>query len=117
MSDDYQNPPQQPGGPNQPPYQGGASQQGNLNQAPQQRQEGNDPFDAAKHLAEQQIDSAIDQFAQKIPGGTAHAQQAKDAAEGLLDNLEKQAEEHMGDVGGMLGNLFGHHKDTQNKQG
>lgn len=122
MSNDYQDPaqqqnpnqqPQQQGNPNQPsqqqnPQGGSAQQQGQGNPA---------QLEAAKHMAEQQLDQVIDQFAQKIPGGTAHAQQAKDAAAGLLDNLEKEAEQHMGDVGGMLGGLFGHHKDKPSSQG
>lgn len=74
-------------------------------------------LDAARHIAEQQVDKAIDQFAQKIPGGTEHVQQAKDAASNILDKMEQEAEEHMGDLGGMLGGLFGHHKDKQDNQG
>lgn len=109
MNNDYQDQFQQQGSNQQP-------QQGNPNQ-PQQQQQGvigNSQMDAAKHAAEQQIDQAIDQFAQKIPGGAGYTQQAKDAAAGILDSLEQQAEQHMGDVGGMIGNLFGHHnKDNQ----
>ena len=47
-------------------------------------------------MAENQVDSAIDQFANKIPGGSQHAQEAKDAASGILGNLEKEAENRLG---------------------
>jgi hypothetical protein len=77
-------------------------------------------LDAARHIAEQQIDSAIDQLAQKVPGGTQYTQQAKDAASGVLDKLEGQleqeAEKRLGNLGGMLGGLFGHHQDKQENQ-
>jgi len=43
-------------------------------------------------MAEQQINQAIDQFANKIPGGQQYSQQAKDAASGILGNLENEAE-------------------------
>ena len=49
---------------------------------------------------------AIDQFANKIPGGQQHAGQAKDVASGILGNLENQAEQRLGgSAGGMLGGL------------
>jgi ABC-type transporter Mla subunit MlaD len=77
-------------------------------------------LDAARHLAEQQIDSAIDQLAQKVPGGTQYTQQAKDAASSVLDKLEgeleQEAEKRLGNLGGMLGGLFGHHQDKQENQ-
>lgn len=77
-------------------------------------------LDAARHIAEQQIDSAIDQLAQKVPGGAQYTEQAKDAASGVLDKLEGQleqeAEKRLGNLGGMLGGLFGHHQDKQDTQ-
>jgi len=54
-------------------------------------------------MAGQQVDQAIDQFANKIPGGQQHAQQAKHAAGGILDNLEGEAEKRMGDLGDPFG--------------
>jgi hypothetical protein len=54
-------------------------------------------------MAEQQVDQAIDQFAGKIPGGQQYAQQAKEAASGILGNLESEAEQHMGNLGGLFG--------------
>ncbi|GAC1427291.1 MAG: hypothetical protein PVS3B3_18530 [Ktedonobacteraceae bacterium] len=87
--------------------------QGNQNTLPVSQEQ----MDQMKHQAEQQIDGTIDQFAQKIPGGTQFSQQAKDAMAGVLDNLEKQAEEQggsiLGNVGNAIGGLFGHHKDGQ----
>ena len=51
-------------------------------------------------MANQQIDSAIDQYASKIPGGEQYKQQAKDAASGELDNLEQEAEKRFGGLFG-----------------
>jgi hypothetical protein len=77
-------------------------------------------LDAGRHIAEQQIDSAIDQLAQKVPGGTQYTQQAKEAASNVLDKLEgeleQEAEKRLGNLGGMLGGLFGHHQDKQENQ-
>jgi len=97
----------------------GAQDQSPQQQAYPQQQSPISPgqLDAARHIAEQQVDKAIDQFAQKIPDGTEHVQQAKDAASDILDKMEQEAEAHMGDLGGMLGGLFGHHKDKQDNQG
>jgi hypothetical protein len=96
----------------------GTQDQSSQQQAPPQQQSpiSQGQLDAARDMAEQQIDKAIDQFAQKIPGGTEHVQQAKDAASNILDKMEQEAEAHMGDLGGMLGGLFGHHKDKQGNQ-
>jgi hypothetical protein len=49
------------------------------------------------------MDQAIDQFANKIPGGSQYAGQAKDAASGILGNLENEAEKRAGGLGGMFG--------------
>lgn len=86
---------------------------GNQNTLPVSQEQ----MDALKHTAEQKIDETIDQFAQKVPGGTQFSQQAKDAMSGVLDNLEKEAEQQGGNILGNLGNtiggIFGHHKDEQ----
>jgi len=78
---------------------------------------GHDQAEQLKHQAEQKINETIDQLAQKIPGGTQFSQQAKDAAAGALDTLEKQAEAQAGNVlgnaGNMIGGMFGHHNDQQ----
>ncbi len=60
-------------------------------------------YDQARQAAQQQVDSAIDQFANKIPGGQQYSQQAKDAAGGALENLEQQAENRFGNLGGLFG--------------
>ncbi len=87
--------------------------QGNQNTLPI----GHEQVDQLRHQAEQQIDNTIDQFAQKIPGGTQVNQQAKDAMSGVLDNLEKQAEAQggnlLGNAGNMLGGMFGHQNDQK----
>ena len=54
----------------------------------------------ARQMAGQQVDQAIDQFANKIPGGQQYAQQAKDAASSGLDALENEAQKRAGDLFG-----------------
>lgn len=71
---------------------------------------GQDQLSGAKQQAENQINSAIDQFAGKVPGGDKVSQQAKDAAAAGLDNIEKEAEGRLGNlpgIGGMLGGNSG----------
>ncbi len=84
------------------------NEQGNQNTLPI----GQEQMDGLKHQAEQKIDETIDQFAQKIPGGTNFSKQAKDAMGGILDNLEQEAEAQGGNILGNLGNsiggMFGH---------
>ncbi len=80
-------------------------------------QDNQGPLSGARHTAEQQVDQAIDTFANKIPGGTQFSQQAKDAANGVLLNLENEGEKRLNDAGGtqgiftsvqnMLKNVFG----------
>jgi len=88
-----------------PNQQGGYGQQDPNQQGGygQQQGQGQDQFGGAKQQAKQQIDQAIDQFANKIPGGQQYSQQAKDAAAGALDNLEGEAEKRLGGLGGMFG--------------
>ncbi len=76
--------------------QGGYGQQQQQNQG----QQGQGQFDGAKNVAQNQVDQAIDQFGNKIPGGSQYTQQAKDAAHGVLDNLEKEGENRLGNIGG-----------------
>ncbi len=91
------------------------NEQGNQNTLPISHEQ----VDALKQQAEQKIDETIDQFAQKVPGGTQFSQQAKDAMAGALDNLEKQAEEQggniLGNIGNSIGGIFGHHNDPNKK--
>ncbi len=60
-------------------------------------------LDSARNVAEQKVNQAIDQFAGKIPGGEQYKQQAKDAAEGVLLNLEKEGENRINGMGGPQG--------------
>lgn len=69
-------------------------------------QGGQDQLSGAKQQAEDQINSTIDQFAGKVPGGDQFSQQAKDAAAGGLDNIEKEAEGKLGNLPG-VGGMFG----------
>lgn len=74
-------------------------------------------FDAARNMAEQRIEQAIDQYAKKIPGAEKFVAQAKKASSGILDNLEKQAEGRFSGIkhttGGLLGGLFGKNKPKE----
>ncbi len=53
--------------------------------------------------AENQIDHANDQYGNKIPGGSHFTQQAKESVDGVLNNLEQEAEKCMGSLGGIFG--------------
>ena len=57
----------------------------------------------ARNASEQQVNQAIDQFAGKIPGGEQYKQQAKDAADGILNNLQKEGENRINGMGGPQG--------------
>jgi hypothetical protein len=95
------------------PYQQQQQQTGQMGQMdqigqggsidPSQQQAGQSgavPLGGARQQAEQQIDSAIDQFANRVPGGQQGEQPAKDAAHKGLDEIERQA-------GDQLGGTFG----------
>jgi len=60
-------------------------------------------YDQARQAAQQQVNSGIDQFAKKIPGGDQYSQQAKDTADNALENMEQQAENRFGNLGGLFG--------------
>ncbi len=109
---------QQPQDPSQQGYQTQRDQamgQGQQQGMPPQQQTGQGQLGGARRMAEQQVDQAIDQFAQKIPGGQQYAQKAKDAASGILDNLEKEGENRVGGLGGMLGGILGQNKENQSQ--
>jgi hypothetical protein len=61
----------------------------------------------ARQAAAGQLDNVIDQLGSKIPGGSQYTKQAKEAASGILGNLEKEAEKFLGNLGG----IFGGNKD------
>ena len=79
------------------------NQYGNQGQQNQSNQGQGGMLDGARNAAQNQVDQAIDQFGNKIPGGSQYTQQAKDAAHGILDNLEQEGEKRMGNLGGMFG--------------
>jgi len=109
MSNNYpQNPSQRDQYGNQG-NQGQQDQYGNQNQQGNQGQQG--ALGGARQMAENQINQAIDQYGNKIPGGSKFTQQAKDAADGVLNNLEQEAEKRMGNLGG----LFGGNQNNQNQ--
>lgn len=67
-------------------------------------------FDAAREMAERKANRVIDQFANKIPGGQKFSGQAKQAVSGILHTLEKEAGNRLGNLGGVVGGLFGKSK-------
>jgi len=99
--------PQEPFGNQQGQYgnQGQQGQYGNPQQGNQGQQRG--MLGGARDMAQNQIDQAIDQYANKIPGGPGLSKQAKEAVGGILDGLEKEGENRIGDLGG---GLFGGNK-------
>ena len=94
---------------------GNQGNQGNQGQQDQYGNQGNQgqqgPLGDARQMAENQINQAIDQYGNKIPGGSQFTQQAKNAADGALNNLEQDAEKRMGNLGG----LFGGNQNNQNQ--
>ena len=98
----------------------GQMDQGQMGQMGQSGQSGQDQFGGARQAAQGQVDNAIDQFANRIPGGGQYAQQAKDAANQGIDNMEQEAENRMGNAGGgigeRLGGMFGGNSDNQGGQ-
>ena len=94
QQDQYGNQNQQ----NQYGNQGQQDQYGNQNQ---QNQGG--PLSGARGMADNQINQAIDQLGNKIPGGSQYTDQAKKVASDALDNLEQEAEKRMGNMGGLFG--------------
>ena len=79
------------------PQQGGAIRQDQWQANPGQTgQTGQDPLDkpldAVRQQIESQIHQAIDQYANRLPGGSLVAGSAKQAASHILDNLERQAD-------------------------
>ncbi|MBV9227778.1 MAG: hypothetical protein JOZ18_00600 [Chloroflexi bacterium] len=117
MNQDYQQDPYQQAGQGQPwqsdqdQYSaqqtplGPGTPQRQFGQAAQQGQQGRQGMlSDVRQMAEQQIDQVIDQFGNKVPGGSQYTQQAKDAIGGILDNLEQEVENRIGNLGGgMLG--------------
>src|SRR5207248_72373 len=78
--------------------QWGQQQSGQSGQGQGAQQQG--AVHQARQVAGQQVDQAIDQFANQIPGGQQYSQQAKDAAASGLDALENEAQKRFG---GMFG--------------
>src|SRR5579872_7210392 len=90
-----QDPSQQGSGMSQDPNQQmGGQQGGGMAQDPNAGQGG--MLGGARQQAQNQVDSAIDQFANRVPGGQQVSQQAKDQAGNALDDIEKEAENRMG---------------------
>src|SRR5436305_14671007 len=103
------------------------NQQAQYNQQPQNpatnqsvaEQQSQGLLGGVRDMAEQQVEQVIDNVATKIPGGQLYAEQAKDAASGVLDTVQQEAERRVNDmlggaqkeaekrVGGMLGGMFG----------
>ncbi len=92
-------------------------------QQPSQSGMGQGQLENLRQQAQDQIDRTIDQYASKVPGGEQVSQKAKDAAASGLDQIEKEAENRMGNMGGnlgglgnTLGDLFGGNKSGESNQ-
>lgn len=64
-----------------------------------------------RQAVENQIYQAIDHYGSQVPGGEHFTPEAKNAVSGILDNLQRQLEgqaaNRMGGLGGLGGGLFG----------
>ena len=111
------------GGQNWDPSQEVSNQQPHVDPSTQAAPEGQsgDTLGGLREQAQQKVDTTIDQFAGKVPGGDQVSQQAKDAASKGLDQLEQQGESQIGKAGGgpggMLGGLFGGGGNQGDNQG
>lgn len=94
--------------------QGTSDTSGQDQTAQQQSGMGQGQIDNLRQKAEGQIDQAIDQYAGKVPGGEQASQKAKDAAASGLDQIEKEAENRMGNMGG-LGDMLGGNQGGQDR--
>lgn len=77
------------------------NQQAPVGNQPNQGQAG--MMGEARQFAENQIDQAIDQYANKIPGGEGYTQPVKNVAHGLLDDLEQAAQQRLDNLEGQGG--------------
>jgi hypothetical protein len=77
------------------------------------------PLDALRRQVESQIHQAIDQYASRLPGGSMVAGTAKQAVSGVLDNLERQADnaidQRLGNLPG-VGGMFGGNRSNEGGQ-
>ncbi|HZS79228.1 MAG TPA: hypothetical protein VFA41_21630 [Ktedonobacteraceae bacterium] len=65
-----------------------------------------------------QINQAIDHFASQIPGGEQHSEFAKNAVNGVLDELQRRLESQAASsMGGFGGSLFGNNPGSTGNQG
>ena len=87
------------------------------NVPPAQQGTDNPLMDSARQWAGEQVNQAIDQYANKLPGGEQYKDEAKQMAQKGLDTLEQQAEQHQGDIveklKNALGGLFGGGRQKQ----
>ena len=69
------------------------------------------PLDALRRQVENQMHQAIDQYANRLPGGSLVAGAAKQAVSSALDNLERQADsaidQRLGNIPGVGGMFSG----------
>ncbi len=71
------------------------------------QQDNKDQSRGSSHMAQQKIDSVIDQLSDRIPGGHQYAQQAKDATATALHYLEYEAEKISESINSLIHRLFG----------
>jgi hypothetical protein len=95
-----------PGAPGSRQQQGQFAQNAGLGQSNQGMLGG--PVNGLRQDVQSQINSAIEHFAGQIPGGSQHADFAKQAVSGVLDELQRRLESQAASsMGGVGGSLFG----------
>ena len=113
-----------PGRGSWPPEQSGQTGQGQSGWSQQQSYQGqmgqdplNGPLEMVRQHIENQIHQAIDQYANRIPGGSLMAPEAKRAASSILDSLERQADTQIDSrIGNIGGGLLGGNQNNQGGQ-
>lgn len=64
-------------------------------------------LDSIRQMAESKIMSAVDGVVSRIPNGQQYKDQFHQAISGAMDDLQRQAQSQMGNLGGMMGGSAG----------
>jgi hypothetical protein len=71
-------------------------------------------LDSLRQMAEDKIMSAVDGVINHIPNGSQYRDKFRQAINGAMNDLQKQAQSQMGNLGGMMGNLGGRQPNQPN---
>lgn len=64
-------------------------------------------LDSIRKAAEEKILAAVDGVIDRIPNGHQYQDQFKQAISGAMDDLQRQAQNQLSNLGGLMGNLGG----------